>query len=467
MPPKRRAALQNQYVNATVSKRSRINQASASTATSASGAEPTIPVSSSPEVTMASSQLQGLIREAFEAGMQEARAHIHPPAQPIDVPVPNASAVQTAATPTTVVLTTTPPSTQFTATTVTANMSSAPSTTMAIDKAVQRVAAFCKSSANSSASSGGPNSLLPTLSTLLNASLAPASRRIYDRALSAISQFSTVILGQPFCIPVPHSTVALYVANAYQMGKAPGTITSQLSALGYVHKLNGLNDPTKSFFVRKVIQGATRLAPSFDTRLPITIPILHSLCEQICKVTSCPHEQSLLAAVFTLAFYALARLGELLAYTSAQAKKLLQLADVDVEFKDKRPNQIFITFRHFKHNISGKPHTIPVKAMPQKHCPVLYLINYLKLRGSKAGCLFLTRQGLPFPRKRFDSLVQKCLSLCHLDVSRFKGHSFRIGGASFAANSLGLSDSQIRSLGRWKSDAFKVYIRSQGLANIP
>ncbi|XP_069136134.1 uncharacterized protein [Argopecten irradians] len=96
MPPKRRAALQNQYVNATVSKRSRINQASASTATSASGAEPTIPVSSSPEVTMASSQLQGLIREAFEAGMQEARAHIHPPAQPIDVPVPNASAVQTA-----------------------------------------------------------------------------------------------------------------------------------------------------------------------------------------------------------------------------------------------------------------------------------------------------------------------------------------------------------------------------------
>lgn len=85
---------------------------------------------------MASSQLQGLIREAFEAGMQEARAHIHPPAQPIDVPVPNASAVQTAATPTTVVLTTTPPSTQFTATTVTANMSSAPSTTMAIGEGI-------------------------------------------------------------------------------------------------------------------------------------------------------------------------------------------------------------------------------------------------------------------------------------------------------------------------------------------
>ncbi|XP_069107333.1 uncharacterized protein [Argopecten irradians] len=136
MPPKRRAALQNQYVNATVPKRSRINQMPASTATSASRAETTIPVSSSPEVTMASSQLQGLIREAFEAGMQEARAHIHPPAQPIDVPVPDASAVQTAATPTTVELTTTQPSTQFTATTVTANMSSAPSTTMAIGEGI-------------------------------------------------------------------------------------------------------------------------------------------------------------------------------------------------------------------------------------------------------------------------------------------------------------------------------------------
>ena len=37
-------------------------------------------------------------------------------------------------------------------------------------------------------------------------------------------------------------------------------------------------------------------------------------------------------------------------------------------------------------------------------------------------------------------------------------HSFRIGGASAAAAG-GLTDSEIRTLGRWSSDAFRVYVR--------
>ncbi|KAK6195007.1 hypothetical protein SNE40_000528 [Patella caerulea] len=41
-------------------------------------------------------------------------------------------------------------------------------------------------------------------------------------------------------------------------------------------------------------------------------------------------------------------------------------------------------------------------------------------------------------------------------------HSFRIGGASLAAHN-GLSDSQIRQLGRWRSDAFRKYIRPSSL----
>ena len=49
---------------------------------------------------------------------------------------------------------------------------------------------------------------------------------------------------------------------------------------------------------------------------------------------------------------------------------------------------------------------------------------------------------------------------------RYKGHSFRIGAASPAAE-CGYSETQIRLLGRWKSDAFKKYIRLPSLQSTP
>ena len=55
--------------------------------------------------------------------------------------------------------------------------------------------------------------------------------------------------------------------------------------------------------------------------------------------------------------------------------------------------------------------------------------------------------------------MRHSLSQLGADVSKFSGHSFRIGAASTAARA-GLSDSFIQKLGRWKSDAFTTYIRT-------
>ena len=52
-------------------------------------------------------------------------------------------------------------------------------------------------------------------------------------------------------------------------------MTSYLSAIGYAHKLAGVNDPTETAIIRQILKGYRKLAPVRDVRLPI--PILRQL----------------------------------------------------------------------------------------------------------------------------------------------------------------------------------------------
>ena len=99
---------------------------------------------------------------------------------------------------------------------------------------------------------------------------------------------------------------------------------------------------------------------------------------------------------------------------------------------------------------------------PNSTCPVALLSQYFTLRGFRPGAIFLSEDGLPVSRSFFSNQLLRACHLCGLDPSRYKGHSFRIGAASYAADQ-GFSDTQIRLLGRWKSNAFLRYIRVPSL----
>ena len=46
-----------------------------------------------------------------------------------------------------------------------------------------------------------------------------------------------------------------------------------------------------------------------------------------------------------------------------------------------------------------------------------------------------------------------------IDTTRYVGHSFRIGAATTAA-ACGIQDSLIKTLGRWESAAYMLYVRT-------
>ena len=54
--------------------------------------------------------------------------------------------------------------------------------------------------------------------------------------------------------------------------------------------------------------------------------------------------------------------------------------------------------------------------------------------------------------------VQTALAQAGLATQNYTGHSFRIGAATTAA-AVGLEDSVIRSLGRWRSSCYNRYVQ--------
>ena len=62
-------------------------------------------------------------------------------------------------------------------------------------------------------------------------------------------------------------------------------------------------------------------------------------------------------------------------------------------------------------------------------------------------------------RDFFVTAIREALTKAGLNAGEYAGHSFRIGAATTAAQQ-GLQDSLIKTLGRWQSSAYTLYIRT-------
>ena len=118
---------------------------------------------------------------------------------------------------------------------------------------------------------------------------------------------------------------------------------------------------------------------------------------------------------------------------------------------------IKLSLVNYKHSDPSRPADILVYR-DKPVCPVFHLLEFLAIRGTAAGPLFCWPDNTPVHRAYFTRVLKDALRFCDLDLTRYKTHSFRIGAASWAA-AKGMSDTQIRLFGRWKSNAFLRYIR--------
>jgi hypothetical protein len=219
--------------------------------------------------------------------------------------------------------------------------------------------------------------------------------------------------------------------------------------------MSNLTDPTSSFLILKLLTSSRKRHIS-DIRLPITKIILHKLVSSLPHTTSSLFQTKLYKAMFLLAFHAFLRVGEITADTGSRQNNLLLN---QIQFESYPVDKVVVDFKHFKHS-NGKSYRLSVQSSNQSNfCPVHSLREYLSIRGIAPGPLFAFTPDIPVTRQQFNTALSQSLIFNHYDTSKYKSHSFRIGSATEASDQ-GLSDSQIRQLGRWRTDAFKTYIRS-------
>ena len=201
-------------------------------------------------------------------------------------------------------------------------------------------------------------------------------------------------------------------------------------------------------------------------RLPITPDILRAIYHKWSQ-DGWTYDRTMLWAAFCLAFFGFLRAAEFTCNPLIDSSLWLSLSDVGVNSYD-NPSCISIFLKHSKTDPFGAGITLFLGATGNELCPVSAMLAFLAVRGSVPGPLFSFHDGVLLSRDRLVVAVRQAVEAVGICSSAFSGHSFRVGAATTAAK-VGLNDSLIQTLGRWKSSAFLGYIRTprDSLLSIP
>ena len=205
-----------------------------------------------------------------------------------------------------------------------------------------------------------------------------------------------------------------------------------------------------------MVQG--KAGRSARSRLPITPRILRMMKAEW-ERDGRSWATGMLWAASVVAFFSFCRSGEITVPSgkSFNPKEHLTFNDLAVDSR-KTPTVVALHLKKTKTDPFMKGVQVTIGQTGGELCPVEALMAYLRVRGSQPGPLFMWENRQPLTRDQFVKEVRKVLKKASLPAEQFAGHSFRIGAATTAAT-VGVEDSLIQTLGRWKSTAYLVYVK--------
>ena len=286
--------------------------------------------------------------------------------------------------------------------------------------------------------------------------VAPSTRRTYNAGTSAFSEFC----GKRGIPLLPASELTLrYFCTYLSKRVSYRTIKVYLAGIRLLHLEHGFEDPTRDAPLLTYLCIGIRRSnrKPTKTRLPITISLLHTIKQQLSTADIPTHDKLLYWVALTLAFYGFLWASEYSCPTRRKYKSSTHLLLEDITTNRR---SLSARLKRSKTDRFGKSATVLIGATGSCTCPVRAMGKFLAARWLQPpGPLFMLKSGDFLTRTDISRTTKHLLHAAGIDPEPYSSHSYRIGAATAAADA-GLPDHLIKTLGRWRSNAYQTYIRT-------
>jgi hypothetical protein len=265
-----------------------------------------------------------------------------------------------------------------------------------------------------------------------------STRAIYHRRILEYMEFVRTDGATSFAAV----SVQRFIAKLHLEGR------SHVSALKFHSKRHTIRNELESNLVKTVLKGF-RNTPTAPTHQKggCSIEQLARLLH-LARVQYNDYEAALVSCMFSSAFLGFLRVSEYSTPANHALRSLgcrVQNGGLHLTIHSSKTNRDSVVVR-----LEAQPAHVSV-------CPLTCYRNYIRMRPTSVSAqLFIRSDRAPVAAAEVSGYLGRLAGLA--GFVGLSSHSFRIGGATWAARS-GWQDAAIRAHGRWQSSAFLQYVR--------
>ena len=295
---------------------------------------------------------------------------------------------------------------------------------------------------------------------LVSQGIRGSTAKTYSSAQKRYLSFCAQFAIDP--IPASEDTLLTYIAQLHRDGLKATSIRVYLSAVRAMHIDEGHGNPMDNCFrITKALRGLDIASDPPKQKLPITYNILQCMRPTLPN----PYDANVLWSAMTLAFFGCLRAGEC-TVTGTVFNPAVHVCLGDLTFSYvEQCHCAVVLIKRSKTDSKNAGFRLYLSCTGTDVCFYCAATVMLKLRHSagipmdSASPLFLLSSGSHLTKAMFNTQTRLMLVLLGHDPLDYSSHSYRAGSATTAAL-CGLSDYELKLLGRWSSTAYQRYIRA-------